>query len=189
VVDAARVVAEHGGVDAITMANVANELGVTPMALYQHVSDKEHLLTLLLELQLDPVVVQSTGPWDERLRDLHLQVTDAMARFPGLTHHVPEPAAVARLLDAYLQILMDAGFDDRTAALAYTGLYYLAVGAQYPYHGVVTPAAEPPSDATFEATARAAAVVGDATRAELQQFALDAYLDGLRQLLRERRDI
>jgi len=112
-------------------------------------------------------------------------VTDAMARFPGLRHHVPEPPSVGRLLDAYLQILMDAGFDDRTAAAAYTGLYYLAVGAQYPYHGVVTPAAEAPTDEQFAATARAAAVVGDATRRELQEFALDVHLDGLRQLLRE----
>ena len=70
VVAAAQLVADERGVDAITMASVARELGVTPMALYQHVTDKEHMLTLLLDAQLVPIQVRTDGPWDERLRDL-----------------------------------------------------------------------------------------------------------------------
>jgi TetR/AcrR family transcriptional regulator, tetracycline repressor protein len=184
VVAAAGVVAKRG-VDALTMASVAAELGVTAMALYQHVSDKAHLMSLLLDALLAEVEVPppSAGDWDVRVRRLHRDVTGAMTRYPGLVGVARELENVGRLLDGYLQIFLDGGFDPATAAKAYTGLYYLAIGAQHPYHGDRgSPAAIAPADAAYEATARAAAGLHGVTPEGLQLFALDVYLDGLRQL-------
>src|SRR5262245_61204312 len=134
VVRAAASLAE-GGVERITMAAVADRLGVTPMALYQHVQDKDHLLGLLMNSLLERVEVpaRAVGSWEKRLRTFHLDVTAAMTRYPGMveTPKTP-PSEIPRLLDGYLQILLDAGFDPATAGRAYTGLYYLAMGVSHP---------------------------------------------------------
>ena len=35
--------ADHAGIDSVSMRNLAQELGVVPMALYKHVANKEGL--------------------------------------------------------------------------------------------------------------------------------------------------
>jgi AcrR family transcriptional regulator len=185
VVAAAAVVAERG-VSKLTMSAVAAELGVTAMALYQHVDDKEHLLTLLMDSLLVEIEVPppSVGPWDVRLRRLHTEVTAAMTRYPGLVSIAGEAEQVPRLLDGYLDLMLAAGFGERAAALTYTGLYYLAMGAQHPWRDIVpTPAALPPADpVTHDASARVAAAVRGVTVDELQHFTFEVYLEGLRHL-------
>jgi AcrR family transcriptional regulator len=196
VVRAAAAVAERGIAD-LTMAAVAAELGVTAMALYQHVDDKAHLLALLNDSLLEQVEVPlpSFGRWDVRLRAHHLAVTDAMSRYPGLvlvaSHDVhaagPAKTNIARLLEGYLQILLDAGFDVRTAGIAYTGLYYLAIGAQHPFEGrVASPASIPPTGRNWPALSKTASAMVGLTNREIQVAALDVYLDGLRKLRRAR---
>lgn len=57
VLDAALSVADEGGIDAVTMAAVGRELGVSAMALYRHVGDKSELLDGLVERLLGEVPV------------------------------------------------------------------------------------------------------------------------------------
>ena len=69
ILDAAFVIADEQGLDAVSMRAIADRVGVTPMALYRHYGSKSalldgmvgHLLTALM-----PEAV-STGPWNERL--------------------------------------------------------------------------------------------------------------------------
>ena len=187
VVDVAAEVAEHG-LAFLTMPAVAERLGVTPMALYHHVANKEHLLSLLMDSLLAAIEIPgpAAGPWDERLRAYHLQVVAAMTRYPGLSVEVDTPN-MARLLDGYLQILLDAGFDPVTAGQAYTGLYFLAMGNQHRRHGVASPASLPPADAVHRATAVVANAVADIGPDSWHEFAFDVYLDGLRRLHRSLR--
>ncbi len=42
-------IADKSGLDGVTMRAVADRLGVTPMALYRHVGDKQGLLDGLVE--------------------------------------------------------------------------------------------------------------------------------------------
>ena len=49
VVDAAIVLADAEGLDAVSMRRVAQELGVVPMTLYTYVPDKAALLDLMLD--------------------------------------------------------------------------------------------------------------------------------------------
>jgi TetR/AcrR family transcriptional regulator, tetracycline repressor protein len=190
VVGAAAVVAERG-VDQVTMASVAAELGVTAMALYQHVNDKEHLLTLVLDARLELIEVPSAtdADWHVLLRNYHLAIVEAMSHYPGLLTEITHSDQAARLLEGYLQILLAAGFDDLGAATAYTGLYYLAMGAQHPYpaHAAATPAATPPANPAHQATARAARALRNATAQKMQASAVDAYITGLRNQCGSRR--
>jgi len=186
VVVAAAVVAERG-VAELTMARVAAELDVTAMALYQYVADKKQLLSLLLDSLLADIEVpsRSAGGWEARLRQLHRDVTDAMTRYPGLVSAVSDLYHVPRLLEGYLSILLEAGFEPEVAATAYTGLYYLAMGAQDPYHGPSgTPADQPPADPRHVASARVAEAAQGCTPQQLQHEVLEIYLAGLRSLRR-----
>jgi len=188
---AARLAAD--GLDRLSMSALAAELGVTPMAVYRHVRDKEHLLALLLDAALQGVRVPrpEDGPWEHRLRALHRRVVRALQRYPGLLFDVSaERDAGSRLLEAYVQILLDAGFDDRTAAQAYSGLYYLAIGAVTNAHRRSTPS---PILDTPDSMAEGSAVMrvhragrGLGGRA-LEEFALDTYIAGLKALLRTSR--
>jgi AcrR family transcriptional regulator len=192
VVSAASTLASRG-LGELTMSSLATELGVTPMAVYRHVDNKEHLLNLVLQHALENVEVPplSAGTWRERITRLHCDITDVMITYPGLQWglHAVSVGATERLLEAYLSILLDAGFDEVTAIEAYTGLYYLAIGVvtHAEHASVWTPAAEIPrapesNPIVARLRPRAVALEPSALRA----FALDTYLDGLEARLAPR---
>jgi AcrR family transcriptional regulator len=68
VLRASLAVADEHGIDALTMQAAAERLGVTPMALYRHVENKQDLLDGLVESLLDEIPSPSDDqPWDEQL--------------------------------------------------------------------------------------------------------------------------
>ena len=77
--------ADERGLAAVTMHAVARSLGVTPMALYRHVADKDALLDGLVELLLTeyprPV---AEGRWDERLVALADGIRATARRHPAV---------------------------------------------------------------------------------------------------------
>jgi AcrR family transcriptional regulator len=62
IVEAAIAIADADGLDAVSMARVAERLGFTPMALYRHVSNKDELLVLMQDAAVGP-----PPPFDEAL--------------------------------------------------------------------------------------------------------------------------
>jgi AcrR family transcriptional regulator len=95
IVRAAIAVADRGGVDALTMAAVAHELGpYTPMALYRYVLSKEGLVDLMLDEVVGEVVVPSApGPdWRADLWTSASSTWDMAMRHPwyaALVHSRP----------------------------------------------------------------------------------------------------
>ncbi len=115
VVDAALAIADQDGIDAVTLRRLAETLGVTPMALYRHIRDKDHLLDLMagrLLSQLD-VGAMDDVPWQASLRAIgqrFLALVEAHPAAPFLFSR-PFDAAVARDVSAaLLTILGQAGF-------------------------------------------------------------------------------
>lgn len=121
VVDTALVIAQREGLPSLSIRRLAKELGVTPMALYWHVADKEALEAALGERLFAAVVLpEPTRSWRN---DLHA-VLQELARV------LSEHAAVASLAlptvlrseaglvvaERVLSLLRAAGLDDRTAA-------------------------------------------------------------------------
>jgi AcrR family transcriptional regulator len=80
IVGAAIELADADGLEAVSMARVAERLGFTAMALYRHVSGKDELLVLMQE-----AVVGPPPPWDESLVGWRPQLerwcTDLLAIF------------------------------------------------------------------------------------------------------------
>ena len=114
ILTAALALADEAGLDAVTMRAVAARVGITPMALYRHVADKEALLDGVLETAVAEVRVPGPSlPWDERLTGLALAVRDVGHQHPtaiGLAFSRPgDTPAVRRLVDVIHGALADAG--------------------------------------------------------------------------------
>jgi AcrR family transcriptional regulator len=83
VLDATLALAEERGLDAVSMREVARRLGVTPMALYRHVGDKQALLDGVVERLLDELPEPDASlPAEERLRVLARALRETAGRHP-----------------------------------------------------------------------------------------------------------
>ena len=122
VLAAALRLADEHGLDAVTMHAVAKRLGVTPMALYRHVDDKNALLDGLVELLLTEQRRPLGGRWDERLAALAAGIRETARRHPAvfpllLTRPAVTPAARAAR-DAVQSALRDGGLPETEVARA-----------------------------------------------------------------------
>ncbi len=115
--DATLSLAEESGLETVSMRAVASRLGVTPMALYHHVRDKEDLLDALIERLLGELPLPDPSlPWQDRLRALAASLRDTAARHPDafgmlLRRPATTPAAL-RAREAVYAALSDAGVPD-----------------------------------------------------------------------------
>ena len=77
--------ADERGLESLTMAGVAERLGVTPMALYRHVANKADLLDGLVELLLTEFPPPPPGlSWPERLGVLASNIRASARRHPSV---------------------------------------------------------------------------------------------------------
>ncbi len=87
IVNAAVAVADAEGLDAVSMARVANELGFTTMSLYRHVTSKDELLQLMWNASAqgaEELVLEGDG-WRARLRNWALVQREMLERHPWIT--------------------------------------------------------------------------------------------------------
>jgi len=87
IVDAAVRVADAEGLEAVSMARVAAELGFTTMSLYRYVASKEELLQLMFNasaLGAEELVIEGDG-WRPRLRAWATIQRDMLDRHPWVT--------------------------------------------------------------------------------------------------------
>ena len=115
--------ADERGLEAVTMHAVAQQLGVTPMALYRHVDGKQPLLDGLVELLLTgSPLPQADAPWPARLTAIAEAVRSTAKAHPAvfpmlLTRPAVTPAARA-VRDSVLAALHEAGLAADEAARA-----------------------------------------------------------------------
>jgi len=122
VVDRALKLADADGLDALTIRKLAQDLGVTPMALYWHFRSKEDLLEGMAEQvwgEID-VRVDPSVPWWAQLQgglESLLRVLRAHPSAPPLLLGTEKRnEAALRANEAALEILLGAGFDPVHAA-------------------------------------------------------------------------
>ena len=183
VVAAALRVGSKVGFDALSMRNLADELGVSPMTSYRYVPGKRALLDLVIDAVLEGVEVPppSAGTWDERLRMLERSVRRELRRYPGLREQLTRPTPHAtRLADAAIGILLEAGFDDATATLAFSALYAYMLGQLEIDENAAASRARPRRRNAFSGVApRAEPLHPD----DIFEFGFDLMLDALRRKL------
>src|SRR5215469_15604116 len=99
VTERALALADASGPEALTIRRLAQDLGVTPMALYWHFRSKEELIA---------------GITDRIWREIRTDVDPA----------APWPAQLRGLLESLIEVLHQAGFDPRQASeIARTALF------------------------------------------------------------------
>ena len=87
IVDAAVRIADAEGLEAISMARVAAELGFTTMSLYRYVDSKDELLQLMFNASAfgaDSIVLDGDD-WRSRLRSWSIIQRDMLDRHPWIT--------------------------------------------------------------------------------------------------------
>lgn len=85
VLDAAMLLADERGLEAVTMHAVAQRLAVTPMALYRHVDGKQALLDGLVERLLTGYPLPpADAPWPARLTATAEAVRSTAKRHPAV---------------------------------------------------------------------------------------------------------
>jgi AcrR family transcriptional regulator len=156
------------------MRAVAAELGVTPMAVYYYVADKDELVRLVAE-----TISASRGPlrlgeggWEESLRRHLLRIWEESTRYPGLgTYLINQPTlgVTPESLQEGIHFFEEAGFSPAAARLAWSfSMTYI--------HGRIS------VDAHLATEPNAPRLEGLHAR-DYVAFGIDSVIAGLRQAL------
>ena len=125
VVEAAVRVADDGGLSAVSMRNVAADLGVEAMSLYHHIANKDALLDALVEWIFTEITLPAPDvPWRQAMRERAAAARDTLSRHPwalGLIESRLSPGpALLRHHDTVLSHLRRGGFSVPLAAHAFS---------------------------------------------------------------------
>ena len=117
--------ADAGGLEALSMRKLADELGVAPMALYRHVANRDDLIDGMVDIVFSEVGLPPSGTdWRAAMQRRGVSLREALARHRwaiGLmeSRRNPGPANL-RHHDAVIGSLRAGGFDLAMAAHAYS---------------------------------------------------------------------
>jgi AcrR family transcriptional regulator len=119
---------------AVSLRRLAEELGVTPMALYHHVEDRDEIAVwvvdaVLAEMGMPRVAQDDWQAWQasscRMLRRLLVGRPGVLEVY--LARPVTVPAALRRM-ERSLEVLVRAGFSSEAAAQAYASLHTYTLG-------------------------------------------------------------
>ena len=162
------------------MREIASELNVPVMTLYNYVASKDELSVLIVDHILRPVQVpgDDEGTWRERIRKLERDARQAMAKHRGVSiRNGVRSTEALRLADGVLSILTASGLNQEEATRAFAVLYTFMLGQIEvdAFFGSTQGGGEP----TFENVTGG----GQPTRDELFEFGFDVVLRGLEAVL------
>jgi AcrR family transcriptional regulator len=134
VIDRALAIADSEGLASVSMRRLASEFGVTPMALYHHVENKEQLLDLMADASLQAIPpIDPRAPWDEEVHRFFTAFHRLFVEHPAvafvMTERPLEGPTATRLGDQLLGLLKSAGFDDDDAVATVVALVNYTIGA------------------------------------------------------------
>lgn len=135
VLRAAMDLADRDGIAALSMRNLAHELGVEAMSLYHYVESKEDLLAAINDLVMSELELPQAPPaeWKSAVRRMAVSYHEALRRHPWVhsVKAVPErvgPSTV-RYMEWVLGTLRKGGFSPRMTHHAYHILDSHVVGS------------------------------------------------------------
>jgi len=201
VVDAALAILKSDGLEAVTMRRVAAALDTGAASLYVYVSGREGLLRAMLDRVTATIELEALDPsrWRAQLHSLLRRMRQALVAHPGIAAMTladpPTTAAILRLMENLLGILLAGGLDPQDAAWA-CDIFVLLVTAVASEDDVRrargrsddarreqvdelyrTFAGLPPDRFPFVAAHAAQLVAGDGD--ERFRFAIDVVIDGV----------
>ena len=210
VLRAAVKVADDGGIEALTMRRLAEELGAEAMSLYYHVANKEEVLDGVVETIATEIndavarldVASKGAAWKQAARLRILTAREIFLRHPWaprvFENRASPSLAVLRYYDGLLGIMRDGGFSNDLAHHAMHALGSRALGFAQELFSPNDAGADAQSDAMMETmaaqlpnlTGMMAEIAHDDPDSTLGwcddqaefEFGLDLLLDGLDRL-------
>lgn len=134
IVAAAVSAAADGSLSTLSMRGLAEELQVSPMALYAHVSDKDDILDEILDdaLARHAAPLPAAEDWREWIIEFAEQLHVVLTEHPQLLdRYCRRPVGVnaaLRRMEAALAVLADAGFDDDSAVEVFATVHTVTLG-------------------------------------------------------------
>ncbi len=133
IVAEAGLIVRHEDADALTMRRLAEACGVTPMALYHHVSDKDEVLELVLgEVLGEALVVDLHGDPRHQLLDFTDGLYRVMVQNPGVgrlfTSRGITVPNMALITERFFELLDQCGIAGHAAAEALDAIVLHLVG-------------------------------------------------------------
>jgi AcrR family transcriptional regulator len=135
IVDAATVIVDSDGIDALSTRRLATELEVRAPSLYNHFATKDEILDAIgdaIVARVD-IAMFGTHPWDTALELWARAYREAFAAHPNLVPFlVRGPArrpAALRLADAVYGALVDAGWPPGYATRIAASMRYFVAGS------------------------------------------------------------
>lgn len=127
VLDAALRIADEQGLEALSMRNLAQALKVEAMSLYNHVSNKEHILDGLVELVVSEIILpEAGGDWRVAMRARAHSAHGVLMSHPWATMLFVSRLNIGpnmlRYVDATIGCLRAAGFSYPMADHAWNAL-------------------------------------------------------------------
>jgi AcrR family transcriptional regulator len=141
IIDAGLELLDRDGGDAVTMRALADTLGVTPMALYNHVSSKDDLLRAIAAHVLDNTDFDGGKPdWRAQVGYCFRTFRAICLRHPGLSRLLKTadvaPATVFAPMEVTLKALTSAGLSELDSLRTYfTLVSFTLVQASYQSRG------------------------------------------------------
>jgi AcrR family transcriptional regulator len=109
VLRAAVTLADKAGIDALSMRNLAEELGVVPMALYKHVAGKEELLDGMIDIVIGEVDLPvGDADWKSAIRQRILSARRSLRRHPWAPGAIESRANPSPAMLAYIDSMIGA---------------------------------------------------------------------------------
>ena len=173
-------VADEEGLEAVSFRRLAADFGVTPMALYRHVADRDDLLAAMNDLVLAEIEIpeQAGDDWMSTLRDVLRSSVAAYTRHPAarrLSYTGRWSPGSFALTERLVRLLTDAGFNESEGLVIIQRLSDAALGDVWSMPGPTAPDS-PPADARLQETALE----------DPRMFGIDLVLAGARALAEQR---
>lgn len=121
------------GLEALTMRTVAARLGVSAMALYHHVVDKDEIIRLVGDDMLAKIKLPDpeSGDWRQLITDAVNETHSSLLQVPGMASVMLTRTLLPnarRILLFCIRQFERAGLTKEQALTAYAGLHQLSVG-------------------------------------------------------------
>lgn len=193
IVDAALRVIRRDGADKLSMRALSRELGVSAMAAYHYVANKEELLDLVAARALADVTMAASADleWHVRLRMLVDRIQSALRHHRGVGEFLLERinSTQRHVMRAIMELLDEAGFEDREIVTAYALIHTYLFGR---YRVMVTmgPVVRDPSAPTdpTDVLSRIGPLTTQLHGRDYYEFGIDTLILGLRAQLAAKRD-
>jgi len=134
IVERAIAIADAEGIEAISMRRIAADLGATPMALYNHVANKDELMNGIAGQLLKEIDVSALDPtdWAKAIKIGYTEFRRVLLRHPNLLPVLQRKTEMSsdalRPIELAMSILQGAGFSPGEALLAHWTLSGFAMG-------------------------------------------------------------